>query len=65
VPTVSEMLEEILDVTTGVGVMLLPMLILVMPALLLVVVPAIVLLAPLALGAAVLAVPYLLLRGRS
>jgi hypothetical protein len=64
VPTISEMLEEVLDVSTGVGVMLLPMLLLVMPAILLVAVPAIVLLAPLALAGAVLAVPYLLLRAR-
>ncbi len=65
VPTVSEMLEEVLDVSAGLGVMLLPALVLAMPVILLVVVPAIVLLAPVALGAAALAVPYLLVRRRT
>ncbi len=65
-PSVSEMLEEMLDVSAGVGVMLLPLLVLAMPGILLVVVPAIVLLAllaPVALVLAVLAAPYLLVRG--
>lgn len=67
-PTVSEMFEEVLDVSAGLGVMLLPVLVLAMPGVLLLVVPMIVLLAPLALVGAVLAVPFLpflLLRRRS
>jgi hypothetical protein len=63
--SVTEMLEEVLDVSTGLGVMLLPMLTLAVPGILLVVVPALVLMLPLALVAAVLALPFLLFRKRA
>ncbi|HEX5618926.1 MAG TPA: hypothetical protein VFX51_10920 [Solirubrobacteraceae bacterium] len=56
-PTVGEMLSEVLDLLTGLGVMLLPVIILAVPCL--------ILLLPLALLAippALLAVPFLLFR---
>jgi hypothetical protein len=66
-PTFGEMIEELIDLSVGVGVMLLPMLLLAVPAIVLfVALPAIVLLvlaAPLAvIGAAIVAPPYLLAR---
>ena len=66
-PTFGEMLEEVIDLTVGLGVALLPLLVLSVPAIVLfVVLPAILLLAlaaPLALIGAVIAVPpYLVAR---
>jgi hypothetical protein len=60
------MLEEVIDLSTGLGVALMPLLVLAVPAIILfVVLPAILLLAlaaPLAAIGAVLALPYLLAR---
>ena len=66
-PTFGEMLEELLDLSTGIGVALLPLLLLSVPGIVLfVVLPAILLLAlalPLAaIGAALAAPPYLVAR---
>jgi hypothetical protein len=66
-PTFGEMLEEVIDLTVGLGVALLPLLVLSVPAIVLfVVLPAILLLAlavPVALTGAVIAVPpYLVAR---
>jgi hypothetical protein len=66
-PTFGEMLEEVIDLTVGAGVALLPVLLLAVPGIILfVVLPAILLLAllaPLAVVAAVIAAPpYLLAR---
>jgi hypothetical protein len=66
-PTFGEMLEELTNLTTGLGIALLPLLVLYVPAIVIfVVLPAIVLLAlvvPLAAIAAVIAAPpYLLAR---
>ena len=66
-PTFGEMLEEVIDLSVGLGVALLPLLVLSVPAIVLfVVLPAILLLAlaaPLALIGAVIAVPpYLVAR---
>jgi hypothetical protein len=60
-PTGGEMLEELLGLMTGLGVLLLPMLLLAVPGMILLVpllLPAI----PLAIVAALLAPPYLLVR---
>jgi hypothetical protein len=60
------MLEELVDLTAGVGVMLLPLLVLAVPGIVLfVVLPALLLLAaaiPVAIVVAVVAAPYLLVR---
>ena len=65
-PTVGEMLEELIDLSAGLGVALLPLLLLSVPGIILfVVLPAILLLAlaaPLAAIGAVVAAPYLLAR---
>ena len=66
-PTFGEMLEEVIDLSVGLGVALLPLLVLIVPAIVLfVVLPAILLLAvaaPLAaIGAMIAAPPYLLAR---
>jgi Flp pilus assembly protein TadB len=66
-PTLGEMLEELIDLTAGVGVTLLPLLLLAVPAIILfVVLPALLLLAlaaPLAvIGAMIAAPPYLVAR---
>jgi Flp pilus assembly protein TadB len=66
-PTLGEMLEELIDLSTGLGVVLLPLLVLAVPGIILfVVLPAILLLAvaaPLAVVGAVIAVPpYLVAR---
>jgi hypothetical protein len=60
-PTGGEMFEEVLELITGLGVMLLPMLLLAIPSMVLLVplaLPAI----PLVLLAAILTPPYLLVR---
>jgi hypothetical protein len=66
-PTIGALLEELINVSTGLGVALLPLLVLAVPAIILfIALPAILLLAvaaPLALLGAVIAVPpYLLAR---
>jgi Flp pilus assembly protein TadB len=66
-PTLGEMLEEVIDLTAGIGVMLLPLLLLAVPGIILfVVLPAILLVAlaaPLAVvGAVIAGPPYLLVR---
>jgi hypothetical protein len=66
-PTVGEMLEELIDLSVGLGVALMPLLVLAVPGIILfVVLPAILLLAlaaPVAvIGAAIAAPPYLLAR---
>ena len=68
-PTVGEMLEEVVNLSVGLGVALLPLLVLSVPAIVLfVVLPAILLFAlaaPLALlGAVIAAPPYLVARWR-
>ncbi len=68
-PTLGEMLEELIDLSAGLGVALLPLIVLSVPGIILfVVLPAILLLAvaaPLAaIGAALAAPPYLLTRRR-
>jgi hypothetical protein len=68
-PTFGEMLEELIDLSTGLGVALMPLLVLAVPGIILfVVLPAILLLAlaaPLAvIGALIVAPPYLLARWR-
>jgi hypothetical protein len=67
--TFGEMLEEVIDLSTGLGVALLPLLVLAVPTLVLfVLLPALLLLAlaaPLAAVGAVIALPlYLLMRRR-
>jgi Flp pilus assembly protein TadB len=62
-PTFGEMLEELMDLSAGLGVALLPVLLLSVPGIILFVVLPALLLLPLALIAAALAVPpYLLAR---
>ena len=66
-PTFGEMLEEVIDLSVGLGVALLPLLVLAVPAIVLfVLLPAILLLAvaaPLAvIGAVIAAPPYVLAR---
>jgi hypothetical protein len=65
-PTFGEMLEELIDLSVGLGVALMPLLVLAVPGIILVVLPAILLLAlaaPLAaVGAVIAAPPYLLAR---
>lgn len=66
-PTSGQMLEELIDLATGLGVMLLPLLVLFVPSIILfVLLPGILLLAltlPLAaLGAVIAGPPYLLIR---
>ncbi len=66
-PTLAEMLEELVDLSAGLGVMLLPLLILAVPGIILfVVLPGLLLLAvaaPVAVvGAALVAPPYLVVR---
>jgi Flp pilus assembly protein TadB len=66
-PTTMQMLEELLDLTAGLGVMLMPALILAVPGIILfVVLPGLLILAvalPVALvGAAILGPPYLVVR---
>jgi hypothetical protein len=65
-PTFGEMLEELIDLSTGLGVALMPLLVLAVPGIILfVVLPAILLLAlaaPLAAIGALIAAPYLLVR---
>jgi hypothetical protein len=66
-PTLAEIVEELVDLTAGLGVMLLPLLILAVPGIILfVVLPGLLLLAvaaPVAvLGAVILAPPYLIVR---
>ena len=66
-PTLAEMLEELVDLSVGLGVMLMPVLILAIPGIILfVVLPGLLLLAvaaPLAVvGAVIAAPPYLVLR---
>jgi len=64
--TVGEMLEEVIDLSTGFGVAMMPVLLLAMPGIVIcVVLPAILLLAlaaPLAVIGAVIAGPFLLVR---
>jgi hypothetical protein len=61
--TGGEMLEELLDIGTGVGIILLPLWLVFVPGLLLfIVLPIVVLLAPVALLGALLAPPFLLVR---
>jgi ABC-type polysaccharide/polyol phosphate export permease len=64
-PTVVEILEELMDLSVGLGVMLMPMLVLAVPGLILLALPALLLLPVLALlvvGAVIAAPPYLLFR---
>jgi hypothetical protein len=64
-PTTGEMFAEILDVLSGVGIIVLPLIILAVPALILLIPVAVLLILPLAvLGIlfAILAAPYLLIR---
>jgi Flp pilus assembly protein TadB len=61
-PTPLEMVEQVVDLTGGFFVALMPALLLAMPCILLVVVPLAVLAAPLAIVGAIVALPYLLLR---
>jgi hypothetical protein len=61
--TPGEMLEQILDVGTGVGILLLPLWLVFVPGIvLLLVLPIVLLLAPVALAGALLAPPLLLVR---
>jgi hypothetical protein len=60
-PTIGEMLEEVVGIATGLGVMLLPMLVLAVPALVLLL-PLALLALPLMIGGALLVPPYLLVR---
>jgi uncharacterized membrane protein HdeD (DUF308 family) len=60
-PTGGEMLEEVVGIVTGLGVMLLPLLVLSVPALVLLL-PLVVLGLPLVIGGALLVPPYLLVR---
>jgi Flp pilus assembly protein TadB len=65
-PTLLQMLEEVVDLSVGLGVLLLPSLILAVPGIILfVVLPAVLLLAaaaPVAIVAALVASPYMLVR---
>lgn len=66
-PTIVGMLEEVLDLSAGLGILLLPLLITAVPGvLLMLLVPAVLLLAaaavPVAIVGAILAPPYLLVR---
>jgi len=56
------MLEELIDLSVGLGVALMPLLVLCLPGIVLVVVPLAILLLPLALIGAVIAAPFLLAR---
>jgi hypothetical protein len=56
------MVEEVVDLTSGFFVALMPALLLALPCILLVVEPLVVLAAPLAIAGAIVAPPYLLLR---
>ena len=60
--TVGDMLEEVMDLTTGFGVAFLPALLLAMPCIVLIAVPLVVLALPFALLGALVAGPYLLIR---
>jgi Flp pilus assembly protein TadB len=61
-PTAGEMLEETLDIVTGVGILVLPLIILAVPALVLLL-PLLLLLAlPLAIALVILVPPYLVVR---
>jgi Flp pilus assembly protein TadB len=61
-PTAGEMLEEILDMVTGLGILVLPMIILAVPALVLLL-PVVLLLAlPLAFALVFVVPPYLVVR---
>jgi hypothetical protein len=60
-PSVGEMIEEVLNLVTGLGVMLLPVLILAVPALVLLA-PLLLLALPLVLAGAVFAPVYLVIR---
>lgn len=60
-PTLGEMIEEVVGIATGLGVMLLPLLVLAVPALVLLL-PLALLALPLMIGGALLVPPYLLLR---
>jgi hypothetical protein len=60
-PTSGEMLEEVLDLITGLGVLLLPLLLLAIPGMVLLL-PLAVLAIPFLLLAAILTPPYLLVR---
>lgn len=64
-PTLVEMLEEVLDLSAGLGIVLLPLFLTALPGAILVL-PAVLLLAaaavPVVIGAAILAPPYLIIR---
>jgi hypothetical protein len=60
-PTTGEMFEEVIGIVTGLGVMLLPLLVLAVPALVLLL-PLVLLALPLVIGGALLVPPYLLVR---
>jgi hypothetical protein len=62
-PTLGEMLWEVVDLSSGLTIILLPLLLLGLPGLILfILAPAALLLAPVALAGAVAAPPYLLVR---
>jgi Flp pilus assembly protein TadB len=61
-PTPLEMVEQVVDLTAGFFVALMPALLLAMPCILLVVVPLVVLAVPFAIVGAIVALPFLLLR---
>jgi hypothetical protein len=60
-PTAGEMLEEVLDIVTGVGILVLPLIILAVPALVLLL-PLLLLALPLAIVPVILLPPYLVVR---
>jgi hypothetical protein len=60
-PTGAEMLEELLDLITGLGILLLPLIILAIPGLVLLL-PLAVAAIPLAIIAAIMTPPYLIVR---
>ena len=60
-PTVGEMVEEVVNIVTGLGIALLPVLVFAVPGLVLLL-PLLLLALPLAIAAAPLAAAYLLVR---
>jgi len=60
-PTVGEMVEEVVNIVTGLGIALLPLLVFAVPGAVLLV-PVLLLALPLAIAAAALAAAYLLVR---
>ena len=60
-PTAGEMVEEVVNIVTGLGIALLPTLVFALPGLVLLL-PLVLLALPFVIAAAVLAPPYLLVR---